>query len=117
MIAGETITIAPREVQQTHKLLNTGWALATIDNQRSGLVPINHLLRKNSAQPPQLPTENDEILINKVANMPSLNVTSMGVGEEEPVSLDIHQNTSRTLNIETCSDKKLSDENAILLDE
>lgn len=39
------IQLAPREVQQTHKLLNTGWALATIDNTTSGLVPINYVRR------------------------------------------------------------------------
>lgn len=35
--------MAPREVQQTHKLLNTGWALATVDNKTSGLVPISYI--------------------------------------------------------------------------
>lgn len=42
---GQLIQLAPREVQQTHKLLNTGWALATIDNMTSGLVPINYVRR------------------------------------------------------------------------
>lgn len=42
------IQLAPREVQQTHKLLNTGWALATIDNKTSGLVPINYVRRVES---------------------------------------------------------------------
>lgn len=42
---GQLIQLAPREVQQTHKLLNTGWALATIDNTTSGLVPINYVRR------------------------------------------------------------------------
>lgn len=42
------IQLAPREVQQTHKLLNTGWALATVDNKTSGLVPINYVRRVES---------------------------------------------------------------------
>lgn len=46
--AGQLIQLAPREVQQTHKLLNTGWALATIDNKTSGLVPINYVRRVES---------------------------------------------------------------------
>lgn len=45
---GQLIQLAPREVQQTHKLLNTGWALATIDNKTSGLVPINYVRRVES---------------------------------------------------------------------
>lgn len=43
--AGQHITVAPREVQQTQKLLNTGWALASIDNRTSGLIPINYVQR------------------------------------------------------------------------
>lgn len=41
--AGQTLLVAPREIQQTHKLLNTGWALASVDNVHSGLVPINYI--------------------------------------------------------------------------
>lgn len=48
--AGQLIQLAPREVQQTHKLLNTGWALATVDNKTSGLVPINYVRRVGSKQ-------------------------------------------------------------------
>lgn len=57
--SGQMVIVAPREVQQTQKLLNTGWALATIDKQRSGLVPINYLRRivtNNNAMPSSLPT-------------------------------------------------------------
>lgn len=45
---GQLLQLAPREVQQTHKLLNTGWALATIDNKISGLIPINYVRRVDS---------------------------------------------------------------------
>lgn len=43
--AGQHIIVAPREVQQTQKLLNTGWALASIDHRTSGLIPINYVQR------------------------------------------------------------------------
>lgn len=43
--AGQTIMVAPREVQQTQKLLNTGWVLASVDYQQSGLIPVNYLRR------------------------------------------------------------------------
>lgn len=45
MQAGQKLIVAPREVQQTQKLLNTGWALASIDNQTSGLIPISYVRR------------------------------------------------------------------------
>lgn len=67
---GQLIQLAPKEVQQTHKLLNTGWALATTDNKISGLVPINYVRRveakSHANQPdatnvpviaPEMPTE------------------------------------------------------------
>lgn len=60
--AGQTLKLAPREVQQTHKLLNTGWALATIDDKTSGLVPINYLRRQeaNNAKHADVPISNPE---------------------------------------------------------
>lgn len=51
--SGQLLKLAPREVQQTHKLLNTGWALATIDDETSGLVPINYLRRHETANAKQ----------------------------------------------------------------
>lgn len=41
--SGQAIYIAPREIQNTQKLLNTGWVLATIDNQTSGIIPLNYV--------------------------------------------------------------------------
>lgn len=38
--------VAPREIQQTQKLLTTGWALATVDFTHTGLIPINYLKRE-----------------------------------------------------------------------
>lgn len=45
--AGQTVIVAPREIQQTQQLLNTGWALATIDFKQTGLIPINYLKRES----------------------------------------------------------------------
>lgn len=41
--AGQRILVAPKEIQNTHHLMATGWGLASIDGQTSGLVPINYL--------------------------------------------------------------------------
>lgn len=41
--AGQRILVAPKEIQNTHNLMASGWGLATIDGQTSGLVPINYL--------------------------------------------------------------------------
>uniref|UniRef100_A0A1L8DVB0 Peroxisomal membrane protein PEX13 n=1 Tax=Nyssomyia neivai TaxID=330878 RepID=A0A1L8DVB0_9DIPT len=41
--AGQVIRVAPKEVQNLHSLMNTGWALASLDGNISGLVPINYL--------------------------------------------------------------------------
>lgn len=43
ILNGQTIYIAPREIQNTQHLLNTGWVLATIDNQTSGIIPLNYI--------------------------------------------------------------------------
>lgn len=40
---GQVVHIAPRDVQNTHKLLNTGWLLATVDNVTSGMIPVNYI--------------------------------------------------------------------------
>ncbi|KAH8389910.1 hypothetical protein KR200_003805 [Drosophila serrata] len=41
--AGQPLQVAPRDIQQTLNLLNTGWALATIDGRTSGIIPINYV--------------------------------------------------------------------------
>lgn len=62
--AGQRLIVAPREVQQTQKLMNTGWALATIDNKSSGLIPINYVRKvpsssaPNTINEPHAPAEN-----------------------------------------------------------
>lgn len=63
--AGQHIVVAPREVQQTQKLLSTGWALATIDNRTSGLIPINYVQRiaidSNQTTPDVKPTADENV--------------------------------------------------------
>lgn len=113
MRAGETITIAPREVQQTHKLLNTGWALATTDYQRSGLVPINHLRRnkgKNAKNQSYQSNDSDQIVMDDVIDMPLLDLASMGIGNVDTVPVEnigIPQSISVVKDSKPDSDKKL----------
>lgn len=63
--AGQHIIVAPREVQQTQKLLNTGWALASLDNRTSGLIPINYVQRiaidSNQIAADAKPTSNENV--------------------------------------------------------
>lgn len=41
--AGQMLHVAPRDIQQTLNLLNTGWALATTNGQTSGIIPISYV--------------------------------------------------------------------------
>ena len=50
--AGQTIYIAPTEIQNTQKLRNTGWALATLDHQTSGIIPLDYVERPQHQQQP-----------------------------------------------------------------
>lgn len=64
MRLGQTIYIAPREIQNTQQLLNTGWVLATIDNQTSGIIPLNYIqgpqqVRQSVKAPDTEPLAND----------------------------------------------------------
>lgn len=52
--------VAPREIQQTQKLLTTGWALATVDFKHTGLIPINYLKREE--MPTALLTPNTGVI-------------------------------------------------------
>ncbi|XP_055703803.1 peroxisomal membrane protein PEX13 [Phlebotomus papatasi] len=49
---GQVIRVAPKDVQNLHSLMNTGWALASIDGYVSGLVPINYLSRPGEVPQP-----------------------------------------------------------------
>lgn len=52
VVAGDVVYVAPKEIQNQFRMMNTGWALATKDFTTSGMVPINYLQR-HSQQPPQ----------------------------------------------------------------
>lgn len=52
--AGQQVTIAPKEIQNTLGLLNTGWALATIDGQMTGIIPINYVKSPQQMRQEQL---------------------------------------------------------------
>lgn len=76
---GQILKLAPKEVQQTHKLLNTGWALATVDDKISGLIPINYVRRfdsKNASNIEDIPNEvnpSDNIRIAVESDKPNSN--------------------------------------------
>lgn len=51
--AGQTVLIAPRAVQVEQNLLNTGWVLATVDNEVSGMIPVNYVQGSKQQQQQQ----------------------------------------------------------------
>ena len=55
--AGQTVLVAPREIQQTHNLLNSGWALATVNRENSGIIPINYIAQLKPNIPPNAESE------------------------------------------------------------
>lgn len=77
--AGQLIQLAPREVQQTHKLLNTGWALATVDNKTSGLVPINYVRRLEAKQFAAPSTQTSSTTTSVTENQPDPNIIASDV--------------------------------------
>ncbi|XP_062565432.1 peroxisomal membrane protein PEX13 isoform X2 [Armigeres subalbatus] len=48
--AGQSVLIAPRSVQEEKNLLNTGWVLASVDNEVSGLIPVSYVQRSKQQQ-------------------------------------------------------------------
>lgn len=70
--AGQSVQVAPREIQQTLQLLNTGWALATTNGQSSGLIPINYVKSpqqmRQERQEPVKPLQPQPELMNLSAN-------------------------------------------------
>lgn len=49
--AGQRIKIAPKDIQQANRLLQTNWLLGTIDGVNCGVVPVNYIQRSGIAQP------------------------------------------------------------------
>ncbi|XP_037814881.1 probable peroxisomal membrane protein PEX13 [Lucilia sericata] len=52
--AGQRVVIAPKEIQNTLALLNTGWAMATTDGQMTGIIPINYVKSPQQMRQEQL---------------------------------------------------------------
>ncbi|XP_005176981.2 peroxisomal membrane protein PEX13 [Musca domestica] len=52
--SGQRVIIAPKEIQNTLGLLNTGWAMATTDGQNAGIIPINYVKSPQQMRQEQL---------------------------------------------------------------
>lgn len=70
--AGQTVLVAPKEVQNTHKLMSSGWALATVDGRTSGLIPIQYVQGPNqiNREAPVVPNSNIVNEFPKEWNLP-----------------------------------------------
>lgn len=83
VIAGEMVYVAPKEIQHSFRLMNTGWAMATKDFTTAGMVPINYLQRHQQSQqhiprgtPPTMMAQNtvgleENLMMNRVFDAPS----------------------------------------------
>uniref|UniRef100_A0A336MUK7 Peroxisomal membrane protein PEX13 n=1 Tax=Culicoides sonorensis TaxID=179676 RepID=A0A336MUK7_CULSO len=47
---GQNILVAPENVHNVHKLLNSGWVLSSVDGVSSGLIPVNYIESKKQAK-------------------------------------------------------------------
>lgn len=72
--AGQTIYMAPKEIQTALGLINTGWAIATVDNQISGMIPINYVQNPRTME--QIPAIEKMEVINEPINNTSSSVQS-----------------------------------------
>lgn len=80
--SGQAIYIAPREVQNTQKLLNTGWVLATLDNRSSGIIPLNYVQGPQQNVPKPVPSADGL----QPKNMPEPDAGSTIVQNDTPVT-------------------------------
>lgn len=64
--AGEMVYVAPKEIQNSFRLMNTGWAMATKDFTTTGMVPINYLQRHQPSLNPHIPRNPTELNQNRV---------------------------------------------------
>lgn len=84
---GQHIIVAPREVQQTQKLLNTGWALASIDNCTSGLIPINYVQRITIEPSNQTTTTDAKPIAEEIVKNIQDQATEAGIIDPAPYQL------------------------------
>ncbi|XP_055855627.1 peroxisomal membrane protein PEX13 [Episyrphus balteatus] len=85
--AGQRIVVAPKEIQNTHHLLSTGWGLATIDGQSSGLIPINYLKTPSQMRQPipsTIPTDNSipSAILDPHPQLPGLGVNDFAIAPQ-----------------------------------
>lgn len=57
--AGQHIKVAPREIQQSNRLLATNWVLATTDGKNIGVVPVNYIKKLEASQLSTAETSSD----------------------------------------------------------
>lgn len=75
--AGEVVYVAPKEIQNQFRLMNTGWAIATKDFSTSGMVPISYLQRYSQQQPLRTsPVVNSEQM-NRIFDSATTNLAAM----------------------------------------
>lgn len=83
---GLRLQLAPREVQQTQKLLNTGWALATIDGRTSGLIPINYIRRFDARTPMKNPEATETPMPEPIPEKMPMPMSTPIVGDAKPIN-------------------------------
>ncbi|XP_067626415.1 peroxisomal membrane protein PEX13 [Eurosta solidaginis] len=92
MQCNQPLLIAPKEIQNTLGMLNTGWAVAsTVDLQSVGIIPINYVkspqqLREEQQQlqqkhyiqqQPSIPTNPTQLTNSKIGNEPQISLMDL----------------------------------------
>lgn len=75
--AGEVVYVAPKDIQQQMRLMNTGWAMATKDFSTSGMVPINYLQRYSPQQSIPVPVAPLPESLNRVFDSAATTTTNI----------------------------------------
>lgn len=78
--AGQNIVVAPRNVQSIHKLLDSGWVLASIDGTTTGLIPVNYIESVRQTKVKELTTIPEE---KEPTTTPESGTSSASGGETE----------------------------------
>ncbi|XP_061392762.1 LOW QUALITY PROTEIN: peroxisomal membrane protein PEX13 [Musca vetustissima] len=100
--SGQRVRIAPKEIQNTLGLLNTGWAMATTDGQNAGIIPINYVkspqqMRQEQltkpvldVQPPQ--QEMASMPQPQIPEMPTTNHNNLEAATTQPQLMNLSPN-------------------------
>lgn len=73
----EVVYVAPKDIQQQMRLMNTGWAMATKDFSTSGMVPINYLQRYSPQQSIPVPVAPLPESLNRVFDSAATTTTNI----------------------------------------